>query len=160
MLNKNIILILVLSFAVVLGGIFVDRSSSIVRAASTCSSGGAVTNGCTCPSGQTAQYVGSTLTCAEPSSNNSSYYPNDPSGDLASNPIIKWLRNFINLFAAIIGVGAVIMIIIGGIQYTAARDNPQAIQAAKMKIMNVAIGIVAFIFLYAFMQWLIPGGAL
>lgn len=74
------------------------------------------------------------------------------------NPIIQWVQFFINLITAIIGVGAVIMIIVAGLQYTAARDNPQAIQAARQKMVNVLIGIAAFIFLYSFIQWLIPGG--
>lgn len=85
-----------------------------------------------------------------------SFYPEDKSGMSA---VSGWLKTFINLFSAVIGVGAVIMIIFAGIQYSAARDNPQAIQAAKQKIYNVLIGLGAFIFLWAFMQWLIPGGA-
>jgi len=62
--------------------------------------------------------------------------------------------------AAIIGVGVIItvMIVIAGIQYMTARDNAQAVQAAKSKIMNAFIALVAFIFLYAFLQWLVPGG--
>jgi len=163
MLNKNIIPISVLTLVVMLGALFsVVQPSSVAHAASTCPSNGTVTDGCTCPSGQTPQYIDSrgTATCVSSGNGAGSSYYSDPSGDLATNPIIKWLKNFINLFAAIVGVGAVIMIIWGGLQYTSARDNPQAVQSAKMKIVNVFIGIIAFVFLYAFMQWLIPGGAL
>lgn len=77
---------------------------------------------------------------------------------IEANPIIMWLNYIINIVAGIIGVGAILMVIWGGIQYTTARDNAQAVQAAKDKILNVVIGLAAFIFLYAFLQWLVPGG--
>lgn len=77
---------------------------------------------------------------------------------LKNNPIVLWISFFINLLASVIGIGAIIMVIVAGLQYSAARDNPQAIQAAKQKMTNVLIGLAAFIFMYAFLQWLIPGG--
>ena len=75
-----------------------------------------------------------------------------------NNPIVQWINFFINLFSVVILVGASIMIAVAGIQYSSARDNPQGVQAAKQKIWNVLIGLLAFFFFYAFMQWLIPGG--
>ena len=63
------------------------------------------------------------------------------------------------LLAAAVGVIAVIMLIIGGIQYSSSNGNPQAVSAAKKKIIDVLTGLAAFIFLYAFLQWLIPGGS-
>jgi hypothetical protein len=83
---------------------------------------------------------------------------NDPDTCIQDNPIIKWLNILINLVAGIVGVGAVLMVIWAGIQYTTARDNAQAIAEAKQKIINVVIGIAAFMFLYAFLNWLVPGG--
>ncbi|MCA9350773.1 hypothetical protein KC874_03725 [Candidatus Saccharibacteria bacterium] len=77
---------------------------------------------------------------------------------IEENPIVKWLNILINLVAGIIGVGAILMVIWGGIQYITARDNPQAVAAAKQKIINVVIGIAAFIFMWAFLNWLVPGG--
>lgn len=79
---------------------------------------------------------------------------------LAENPIVKWLNFFINLLAAIVFVGATAMMIFAGIEYTAAGDNTQKVQAAKQRITNVIIGLIAFFFLYAFMNWLIPGGVI
>ena len=72
--------------------------------------------------------------------------------------MIQWIRFFINLISALVGVIVVIMVTLAGIQYSAAADNPQGVQAAKKRIENVLIGLVAYIFLYAFLQWLIPGG--
>lgn len=79
---------------------------------------------------------------------------------LKTNPIVQWLNVLINVFAGIIGIGAVVMIIVAGIQYMSARDNPQAVQSAKEKITSVVIGLVAFGLLYAFVNWLIPGGVI
>lgn len=77
---------------------------------------------------------------------------------LANDPIVLWLEWGLGVLSAIVGVGAIIMTIVGGLQYISARDNPQSIQAAKQKIYNVLIGLAAYIFLWAFLQWLIPGG--
>ncbi|MEI7683330.1 MAG: hypothetical protein WCJ24_03470, partial [Candidatus Saccharibacteria bacterium] len=74
------------------------------------------------------------------------------------NPLIAQFEAFINFLGIGVGVIIVIMIIIGGIQYTSAGSNPQAVSAAKKKIMNAVISFVAFLLLYSFMQWLIPGG--
>lgn len=74
------------------------------------------------------------------------------------NPISKWINFGVNLFSAIILAGASIMMVWAGLQYMNARDNPQGVQAAKEKIWNIVLGLLAYFFLYAFVQWLIPGG--
>jgi hypothetical protein len=58
------------------------------------------------------------------------------------------------------GVGVVVVgvIILGGIQYTMAGDNPQAVTAAKQRIINGLIALAAFLLMFAFLEWLIPGG--
>lgn len=76
----------------------------------------------------------------------------------ANNPIIIWIQFFIDLLSVIIVAGASVMIAFAGVQYMSSRDNPQTVQAAKQKIWNVIIGLIAYFFLYAFIQWLIPGG--
>jgi hypothetical protein len=78
---------------------------------------------------------------------------------LKNNPITQWVVFGINLLGALIVIGASAMIVFAGIEYIAAADNPERVKKAKQKITNVIIGIVAFFFLYAFLQWLIPGGA-
>lgn len=69
--------------------------------------------------------------------------------------ILKWV---VNILSGAIMVVAVIMLIIGAIQYSASGGDPTGVKAAKTKITNVLIGIAAYVFLYAFLQWLIPGG--
>jgi hypothetical protein len=96
----------------------------------------------------------------KPSEASQSYNCSDKTKEecLDQNPIMVWLKLLINIFMGVIGVAAVLMITVGGIQYITARDNAQAVASAKQRIINVVIGLVAFMFLYAFLQWLIPGG--
>lgn len=77
---------------------------------------------------------------------------------LSKNPITKNLNNIVNFLAAGIGVIVIGTLILGGIQYIAAGDNQEAIGKAKARIMNGLIALVAFLFTYAILQWLIPGG--
>ncbi len=80
------------------------------------------------------------------------------SSELKDNPIIKWIEFFINVLSVTILAGGSVMIAWAGIQYMSSRDNAQAVQAAKEKIWNVIFGLLAYFFLYTFIQWLIPGG--
>lgn len=77
---------------------------------------------------------------------------------LSKNPIVKDLNTIVNFLSAGVGIIVVIVIIIGGIQYAMAGDNAQAVSAAKQRIINGLIAILAFLFMFAFLQWLIPGG--
>lgn len=68
------------------------------------------------------------------------------------------LNPTINLLAATFGAVAVISIIIGGINYTTSEGDPQKAGKAKSRITNTLIAVVAFLFLYSFLQFLVPGG--
>lgn len=74
--------------------------------------------------------------------------------------ILKYLLGAINVLSALVGIVIVIMIAVGGLQYSASRDNPQATQAAKEKIRNAILALLAYMFMYAFLQYIIPGGVL
>jgi hypothetical protein len=74
------------------------------------------------------------------------------------NTIYTDLTTGLTLLAAGVGLVATIMLVVGGIQYITSNGNPQAVTAAKKKIGDVVLGLMAFAFLYAFLQWLIPGG--
>lgn len=77
---------------------------------------------------------------------------------LKENVIVKDLNVFINVLAGLVGVVAVIMIITGGVQYSLARNNPQTIAAARGRIANALLAVVALMFIWAFLNYLIPGG--
>ena len=78
--------------------------------------------------------------------------------NLKDNPIVQDINVVVNFLSIGVGVVVIAMIIIGGIQYSIAGDNPQAVSAAKQRIINALIALVAYIFMFAFLQWLIPGG--
>ena len=87
-------------------------------------------------------------------------YGNNPDLSPGDCRILQYAVDAINLLSALAGIVVVIMIAVGGIQYSAARDNPQATQAAKQKIQNAIIALLAFLFMYGFLQYIIPGGVL
>jgi hypothetical protein len=77
---------------------------------------------------------------------------------LQGNPITKRLNQAVNFLSAGVGIVITGVIILGGIQYIMAGGNATALTAARQRIVNGLIALAAFIFLYAFLQWIIPGG--
>jgi hypothetical protein len=77
---------------------------------------------------------------------------------IQTNSITKDLLLVVNVLSAGVGVIVIGMIIFGGIQYSIAGDNSQATGAAKQRILNALIALLAYLFIFAFLQWLIPGG--
>jgi hypothetical protein len=73
--------------------------------------------------------------------------------------IAKYVNPAIDLFSLSFGLIAVISIIFGAIQYSASQGDPQKTAAAKSRISNTILALVAYLFLYAFLQFIIPGGA-
>lgn len=85
---------------------------------------------------------------------------NAGSVDVSGNPIMQDITLVVNFLSAGVGIFIVGMIILGGIQYAMAGDNAQAVTAAKQRITNALIALIAFLFLFGFVQWLVPGGVL
>lgn len=77
---------------------------------------------------------------------------------LQANPIVKDLNTIVGFLSGLVGVVVVGVIILGGIQYSMAGDKAEAVSAAKKRITNGLIALIAFLFIFAFLQWLIPGG--
>lgn len=73
---------------------------------------------------------------------------------------VKYINPGINLLAAAVGIIVAISIIIGGLQYGSSAGDPQKASAAKNRIRNSIIALVAFLFLYSMLNFLIPGGLL
>lgn len=76
------------------------------------------------------------------------------------NPIISYITAIVNFISAGVGIAIIANVMIGGVQYMMAGGNPQATQAAIQRITNAFIALFAFIFMWAFFNWLIPGGIL
>jgi len=81
-------------------------------------------------------------------------------GDACSNFINKYINPVILLLTTLVGIAAAISIIVAAIQYSAAGDDPAAVNKAKDRIFQTVIGIIAYIFLFAFLNYIIPGGIL
>lgn len=64
----------------------------------------------------------------------------------------------VNLLSALVGVIVVAVIIFSGIQFSASGGSPEAVASAKKHLQSAVIALVAFIFLWAFLNFIIPGG--
>jgi len=84
-----------------------------------------------------------------------------PNGQQIDCDIIsKYANPFITFLSAVAGLVATISIVVGGIQYASSSGDPQKVSAAKKRIANSILAIVGFLLLYAFLQWVVPGGYL
>ncbi len=72
--------------------------------------------------------------------------------------IAKYVNPGINLLSAVFGLVAVISLILGGINYAASEGDPQKASKAKQRIVNTIFAVFAYMFLFAFLEFLIPGG--
>ena len=57
-----------------------------------------------------------------------------------------------------VGSAAVIGVIIAAYQYITARDNPQKVAVAKNRLLQIVIGLVIWVMIWAILQFLLPGG--
>src|SRR5205814_1498218 len=87
--------------------------------------------------------------------------------DEAANPkcdaskcdfIKKYVNPFINLLSISFGLIAVISIIMGAVQYSTSGGDPQKVTQAKQRISKTIFAVLAYLFLYAFLQFIVPGG--
>lgn len=83
---------------------------------------------------------------------------------LENNPIVKDINMVVTFLSALVGVVIVGSLIWGGIQYATAGSDvagsgkPSQVAAAKQRIANSLIALLAYLLIFAFLQWLIPGG--
>lgn len=56
-----------------------------------------------------------------------------------------------------LGAAATIGVVIAGILYLTARDNEAQVTAAKKRLFDVVIGLVAWALMWTVLNWLIPG---
>jgi len=79
----------------------------------------------------------------------------DPVEDSA---LWRILEMVLNIMIGLVGIAAVGGLVFAAIMYSSAQDNASQVQQAKDTIRNVVIGIVMFLFMWAGLQYLIPGG--
>ncbi len=106
---------------------------------------------CECPSG--SELVAMACEGAAAQGNTTE----DPNSEDAQK-ILDYLQTGINLVTAMAGLAITAGFIIGGIQYSTSGGNPNAAAAAKKRIGSAVMALLALVFLYTFLQWLVPGG--
>lgn len=70
----------------------------------------------------------------------------------------KYVNPAITALSALVGVAAVASLIYGGIQYSTSNGDPQNVAQAKDRIVKTLIAFVMYLFLFAFLQFIVPGG--
>jgi hypothetical protein len=101
---------------------------------------------------------GNPLTPAQLQSCEACQDANNAPSCLKKDSIIIDLNTIVNFLSAGVGLIVVGVIILGGIQYSMAGDKADAVTKARQRMLNGIIALLAFIFTYAFLQWIIPGG--
>jgi hypothetical protein len=84
--------------------------------------------------------------------------PNAKCDENKCDLVAKYINPAINLFSIIFALVVVISLLLGAIQYITSEGDPQKSAKAKQRIFNTIVAFVAYFFLYAFLQFLVPGG--
>lgn len=74
------------------------------------------------------------------------------------NPITRVFVEIFEFIAVGVGIITVAGIIFGGIKYATANGNTSQAEQGITTIVNAVIGLLLFIFMYALLNWLVPGG--
>jgi hypothetical protein len=72
---------------------------------------------------------------------------------------MKLLGLILDIMTIGVGIAAVGGIAFGSLLYTTAGGSQDQVKKAIGIIQNVVIGLVAYVCLYAFLQFILPGGA-
>lgn len=83
------------------------------------------------------------------------------SPEVNSNIIVtNYIKPAINFLSAGVGLIIISMVVIGAIQYITSGGSPQAVADARKKIFNALLAFITFIFIYGFLNFIIPGGVI
>lgn len=72
--------------------------------------------------------------------------------------VTNYVNPFIRLMTAITGLLIAISLVAAGIAYSMAAGDASKVAAAKQRITNTLLALVAFMFTFGILQWLVPGG--
>jgi hypothetical protein len=112
-------------------------------------SGGAKPVDWKCPAGQTY---------TEPKKDSNGNYPVFTPPTTEDTGIWGLLLLAINIMTAGVGIAALGGIIFGSIMYMTAGGSPERTKKANIFLSNVVLGIIVYALMYAFLNFLIPGG--
>ncbi len=78
----------------------------------------------------------------------------------SGTPAISLLFAVIRFLTDGVGLVVIASIVFAGIQYTMAGSDPQAVSKAKKRITSSIIALIVYIFAFAIINYLVPGGFL
>lgn len=84
----------------------------------------------------------------------------EPSTNIEDTGLWKLLLTIINILTGGIAITAVGGVIYASILYSSAGGSSDNIKKAKAMFMNIIIGVIAYALMYAFLNYIIPGGIL
>ena len=70
------------------------------------------------------------------------------------------INPFVAFLSAAVGIIVVLSIVFAAIQYSSAGGDPQKVAQARGRIVKSVVAFLAYLVLWAFLQWAIPGGIL
>lgn len=76
------------------------------------------------------------------------------------NPIVDMVLAITRFLSAGAGIICIASMIVGAIQFTASGGNPKATSDAVKRMASSAGALVFFLFIYAILNWIVPGGLL
>jgi hypothetical protein len=79
---------------------------------------------------------------------------------LCSNIIQNYINPIILFLGGGVGLIIIIMIVIGSIQFITSGGDPNHVAEAKKRISNAILALIAWLLVYAFLEWIVPGGLL
>ena len=79
-------------------------------------------------------------------------------GDSDGNGVFTVLNVILNVLTWGIGIAGTLGIVITGIQYMTAKDDVAQMAKAKNRLIQIVIGLAIYAVMWAFLQWLLPGG--
>lgn len=74
------------------------------------------------------------------------------------NGIFTVLNVILQVLTWGIGIAGTLGIVITGVQYMTARDDPVQMTKAKNRLIQIVIGLAVYAVMWAFLQWILPGG--
>ena len=80
---------------------------------------------------------------------------------LPANTDISDLLNIVLVILTTgVGIAATVAFVVAGVLYMSAAGSAEQVKKAKNMIFNTVIGLLAYLLMWAFLSWLIPGGVL
>jgi Type IV secretion system pilin len=83
--------------------------------------------------------------------------PNDPN---SGGAVVFYLKTILKLLNALVGMVIILVLVIAGIQYITSLGDPARVKNAKKRITESITALILYMFMFAILSFLIPGGIL